>query len=216
MGWLITLGILTLLAILPLGVSLKYDAEGALARLILGPIRITLFPAKPKAKKEKPKKEKKAKPAKAEKTTPQKEPMPEKPSIPPKEEPKKGGSWTDFLPLVKTVLDFVGDFRRKLRVNRLELKLILAGDDPCDLGVNYGRAWAAVGNLMPQLEKIFVIKKRDVEVECDFASTEVLVIARLDLTITLGRLLVTVVRFAFRAIKQYIQINKKRKGGAKV
>ena len=216
MGWLITLGILTLLAILPLGVSLKYDAEGAFVWLVLGPVRIKLFPAKPKEKKEKPKKEKKPESAKSEKASAKQEPMPPKPEIPPKEEPKKGGSWTDFLPLVKTVLDFLGDFRRKLRVNHLELKLVMAGDDPCDLAVNYGRAWAAVGNLMPQLEKIFVIKKRDVEVECDFTATETLVIARLDLTITLGRLLAAVVRFAFCALKQFIQIKNKRKGGAKV
>ena len=214
MGWLITLGILTALAILPLGVSLKYNADGALVRLILGPIRLTLFPTKTKEKKEKPKKEKKSKGEKKEKAA-KKEPMPEKPQIPPKEEPQKGGSWTDFLPLVKTVLDFLGDFRRKLRVNRLELKLIMAADDPCDLAVNYGRAWAAVGNLMPQLEKIFVIQKRDVEVECDFTAAKTLVIARLDLTITLGRLLAAVVRFAFRALVKFLQIKNKRKGGAK-
>jgi len=216
MGWLITLGILTLLAILPLGVSLKYDAEGALVRLILGPVRLTIFPAKPKEKKEKPKKESKPTTTKSEKAEAQKPAMPEKPEIPPKEEPNKGGNWTDFLPLVNTVLDFLGDFRRKLRVNYLQLKLIMAGDDPCNLGINYGRAWAAVGNLMPQLEKIFVIKKRDVEVECDFTSNQTQVIARLDLTITLGRLLAAVVRFALRALKQFIQIKNKRKGGAKV
>ena len=211
MGWLITLGILTLLAILPLGVSLKYNAEGALVRLILGPFRITLFPAKPKEKKDKPKKKQTAKNEKAADT------MPKKPEVPPKEEQKeKGGSWTDFLPLVKTVLDFLGDFRRKLRVNQLELKLTLAGDDPCDLATNYGRTWAAVGNLMPQLEKIFVIQKRDVDVECDFTATQTLVIARLDLTITLGRLLAAVVRFVFRAVKQFLQIQNSRKGGAKV
>ena len=216
MGWLITLGILAVLAILPLGVSLKYNADGALVRLILGPIRLTLFPAKPKEKKEKPKKEKKSKGNKQAKEGKNPD-MPEKPKIPPKEEEKKeaGGSWTDFLPLVETVLDFLGDFRRKLRVNRLELKLIMAADDPCDLAVNYGRAWAAVGNLIPRLEKIFVIQKRDIEVECDFTATKTLVIARLDLTITLGRLLAAVVRFAVRALIRFIQIKNKRKGGAK-
>lgn len=216
MGWLITLGILTLLAILPLGVSVKYNSEGPLVRLILGPVRMTVFPAKKKEKKEKPKKEEKP----VEKAEEKKSSAPIKPAIPPKEEEQQakesGGSWTDFLPLVKTVLDFLGDFRRKLRVNRLEMKLILAGDDPCDLGLNYGRAWAALGNLMPRLEEIFVIKKRDVEVECDFEATETLVTARLDMTITLGRLLAAVVRFAFRAIKQFLQIKNKRKGGAKL
>ena len=105
-------------------------------------------------------------------------------------------------------------FRRKLRLNVLELKLIMAANDPCDLAVNYGRAWAAVGNLLPQLERVFVIKKRDIEVECDFTASETLVIARLDLTITLGRLLGAVVVFAVRALREFLKIKKKRKGGA--
>jgi hypothetical protein len=96
----------------------------------------------------------------------------------------------------------------------LELKLIMAADDPCDLAVNYGRAWAAVGNLLPQLERIFVIKKRDIEVECDFTASQTLVIARLDISITLGRLLSAVVVFAVRALIEFLKIKKKRKGGA--
>ena len=96
----------------------------------------------------------------------------------------------------------------------MELKLIMAGDDPCDLAVNYGRAWAAVGNLMPQLEKWFVIKKRNIEVECDFEATQTLVIARLDLTITLGRLLTAVFKAAIRGLVEFLKLKKKRKGGA--
>lgn len=217
MGWLVTLGILTLLAVLPLGVSAKYDSDGALVRLILGPVKLTLFP-RPK-KENKPGREKKTTKEKApeEKTTPERQtPKSDSQSAAKPKEPKKksGGKLTDFLPLVRTVLDFLGDFRRKLRVNMLELKLIMSADDPCDLAVNYGRAWAAVGNLMPKLEKFLVIKKRNIEVECDFEADEPLVVARLDLTITLGRLLAAVFTFAFRALIQFLKITKKRKGGA--
>ena len=212
MGWWIALGVVFLLGILPLGVSARYSGEGPLLRVVIGPVRLTLFPRK--------KKEKKPKPAKktAEQPKKQEEPPP-KPPQPPKQEPaadkkEKGGSLLDFLPLVKVALNFLGDFRRKLRVNRLELKLILAGGDPCDLAVNYGRAWTAVGNLMPQLERLFVIKKRDVEVECDFTASETLVIARLDLTITLGRLLGLAIVYGVRALKEFLILQKKRKGGA--
>ena len=117
---------------------------------------------------------------------------------------------------MKELFRFLGNFRRKLRLNRLELKLIMAADDPCDLAVNYGRAWAAVGNLMPQLERFFVIQKRDVEVECDFTASKTLVIARLDITITLGRLLSAVAVFGVRALIQFLKIKKKRKGGAQL
>ena len=127
---------------------------------------------------------------------------------------EKGGSLLDFLPLVKTALDFLGDFRRKLRVDDLYLRLILASSDPCDLAVNYGKTWTAVGNLMPQLDRLFVIRKRDVEVQCDFAASDTTVIARVDITITLGRLLALVTVYGIRAVKEFLTIRKKRKGGA--
>ena len=130
------------------------------------------------------------------------------------EKKEKGGSLLDFLPLVRVALDLLGDFRRKLRLDRLELKLIMAADDPCDLAINYGRAWAALGNLFPLLERAFVIKKRDIEVECDFTVSETLIIARLDITITLGRIIALVVRYGIRALREYLKIMKLRKGGA--
>ena len=147
---------------------------------------------------------------------PKKEKVPKQKKKPdkPADNQEKGGSVTDFLPLLQLVFDFLGEFRRKLRVNRLELKLVLAGGDPCNLAVNYGKAWAAVGNLMPQLERFFVISKRDVEVECDFTAGQTLIIARLDLTITIGRLLRMAVRYGIRAVREYMKIINKRKGGA--
>ena len=214
MGWLITLGIVFLLAVIPLGIRIRYNSEGMVLKIIAGPVKITLLPRPKKEKKEKKKKESKKKATPAEEENLPKPPQPPKAPKEKKTKGEKGGSLTDFLPLVKVALDFLGDFRRKLRLDNLYLRLILAADDPCDLAVNYGRAWAAVGNLIPQLEKWFVIKKRDVEVECDFEASEILVIAHLDLTITFGRLLAAVVKFAVRALIEYLKLKKKRKGGA--
>jgi hypothetical protein len=213
MGWLIAFGILFLLAILPLGASVKYNADGPLVRIIAGPIRFTVFPMKKKEKK--PKKEKPEKVEPEIKTEPEPVAQSDEKAAEPKEEKKeKGGSLLDFLPLVQVALDLLGDFRRKLRLNRLELKLIMAADDPCDLAVNYGRAWAAIGNLFPLLERAFVIKKRDIEVECDFTASQMLIIARLDITITLGRIIALAVRYGIRALREYLKIMKLRKGGA--
>ena len=212
MGWIITLGILVLLATLPLGASVKYDADGPLVRLIAGPVKITLFPRPKKPEKEKKQKEQKAesKPAAKKKPAQKKAEEPEKQP----EEKKSGGPVTDFLPLLKVALDLLNDFRRKLRVNRLEVKLVMAGGDPCDLAINYGKAWAAIGNLMPRLEKVLVIKKRDIDVECDFVASKTTIYARLDLTITLGRILAIAVVYGFRAIVELMKIKNKRKGGA--
>lgn len=214
MGWLIALGIVLLLAVIPVGVRIRYNAEGALVKVIAGPLKIKVFPLPKKEKKEKKKKEPKKKTEDPEDKNLPKPPQPPKKKKEKKPKEEKGGSILDFLPLVQAAMDFLGEFRRKLRLDNIYLRLILAGDDPCDLAVNYGRAWAAVGNLMPQLEKWFVIKKRDIEVECDFEASETLVIAHLDLTITLGRLFTAAGRFAVRALKEFMNIKKKRKGGA--
>lgn len=203
MGWWIVLGIVALLAVLPVGISAGYDSGGVLLRAIAGPLKITLYPRKQKAKKEKETAYEEKKPK--ESTLKKPEPVVEK---------KKGGSITDFLPLVHVALDFLGEMRRKLRVKRLEMKLIMAGGDPCDLAVNYGKAWAVLGNLIPLLERAFVIRKRKVEVECDFTAEQTLVIARLDLTITIGRIVSLAFRYGFRAVREYLTIKNKRKGGA--
>lgn len=200
MGWLIVLAVILLLGILPLGASVKYDEGGLLARLIVGPLRFTVYPF-PEKKEEKKEDQPKRKKASSGKKTEDK----------PEAEKKTGGKLSDFKPLLETGLALLNDFRKKIRVDRLEMKLILAGDDPCDLAVNYGKAWTALGNLMPRLEQVLVIKKRDLQVECDFMADEVYIYARMDVTITLGRLVYLGVRYGVRALKQFMNIQK---GGA--
>ena len=196
MWWLIPLAVIAALCFLPLGLKAKYDEGGAAAWLMFGPVRTALYPSRKKEKK--PEKEASAE---QEKKTSGKE--------------KKGGSFSDFFPLLDAVLDFLGDLlRRKMRVKNLQAKVILAGDDPCDLAVNYGRAWAALGNLVPLLERFFIIKKRDLQVECDFTAEKTLIDAHLELTITLGRLLHLGLRHSIRVLREYTKIVKLRKGGA--
>ena len=206
MGWLIFLAILILLAILPLGASVLYDAEGPRVRIVAGPVKIQVFPMKKKPKKDKTKKEKpKKEPKKPAQAGEAQKPFPK---------PKTGGSWTDFLPLVQVALDLLNDLRRKLRVNELKLHLTLAGDDPCDLAVNYGRMNASLAALIAQLERVLVIQKRDVHVDCDFTASETVILARLDLTITLGRILSIAVRYGVRGLMTFLKIKKQREGGA--
>ena len=200
MGWLIALAVIVILACLPLGVSAKYDDGGPIVRLILGPVRYTVVPGKKKAKKAKTEKKAEEKPVSKNDQAPARK--------------QSGGKITDFIPIAKIVWELLTEFGRKLRINVLELKVILAGGDPCDLAVNYGRAWAALGNLDPQLERLFVIKKKDLEVECDFTADQTLIFARLDLTITLGRLVRLVFRYGIKALREYLKIYKTIKGGA--
>lgn len=201
MGWLIAGLILFCFAWIPVGVRCRYDANGPGAWLLIGPVHWKIYPGKGK----KPKKREKK---------PQEKERPVKKKNGSTEPEKKGGRLKDFLPLLQVAKDFLGDFRRKLRVNRLEMKLTMAGDEPCDLAVNYGRAWAAVGNILPQLERLFVIKKRQIDVDRDFVGSETTFFLRMDLTLTLWRIFSLVVPHGVRALREYLKINDKKKGGA--
>ena len=205
MGWLIFLAILIGLGCVPLGVRLRYDEDGPLAAVLLGRLPIVLYPLpgwlKKLTSREKKDGEKKPKKEKPKKEKPPKDTVGEAP---------QGGSWKKFLPLVRLGLHFLGDFRRKLRVNRLVLRLTLAGDDPCDLAVNYGRAWAAVGNLLAAMQRAFVIQKRDVEVQCDFLGEETKVVFAMDLTITLGRVLGLLVKYGIRAVTILLKMKNQK------
>ena len=198
MGWLIALAIIILLAILPLGVSAKYDAAGLEAYLTVAFWKKALYPAPDKQEEKKEKKEDPAKQKKSGGASNQKK-------------KEQGGKLTDFMPLVETGLALLNDLRKKIRVKNLQANIILAGDDPCDLATNYGRAWAALGNFWPRLERVFVIKKRDVQLQCDFTASQTLITAQIHVTLTFGRLLYLVVRYGTRALKQYLNI---KKGGA--
>ena len=200
MGWLIALGVLTLIAILPIGVSAIYDADGPRVYATVAIVRILLFPTRKKDKKHKQEVKKQTK---TQSTTQKKTTSP------------KGGSIHDFLPVVDTVLDFVAAFGRKLRITHLQMNLILAGDDPCDLAQNYGRAWTALGNVFSLLNNAFVIKKRDLEVQCDFLADKTTITARADLSITVGRVVSLALFRGIPVLRELLKIMNKRKGGAK-
>lgn len=205
MGWLIALGVIFLIALIPLGVLVKYDSQGFLVRIVAGFLRFTVFPLKNKKKQKKAPSEKpKQEPPKKANESQEKKENP----------PKKGGSIRVFFPLIHILLDFMNQFRKKLTINKLQIKLILAGEDPCDLAVNYGRAWAALANFMPALENAFTIKKRDCEVECDFTATETLVKAQVELTLRFWEICQLGIVYGFLLIKELLILKKKRKGGA--
>ena len=199
MGWLFALGILILLGFMPLGICGVYDAGGPTAKLLVGPVRISLYPRQKKDKKVKVKKNK-----------PKQEVATHNTGNP----EKKGGNYSEFLPYLNILLDFLGELRKKMRVKRMEMLLCMAGGDPCELGINYGRAWAAVGTLMPQLEQLFVIERRDVQVLCDFTQVQTTLYFRVEIAISLGGFLGLLMRYGWRALKEYRKVNNNKKGGA--
>ena len=98
--------------------------------------------------------------------------------------------------------DTLGDLRRKLRVNELTLYVRIGGsDDPAKAAMGYGRAWAAIGAITPSLERLFVIKKRDIQPALDYTISNTQVDAHLVTTITIGRSLALALRAGIRFLK---------------
>lgn len=196
MGWIVGIGIVILLAWLPLGILFRYDETGTSLKIAIGFWKISVLPRK-----------------KQQKTGNKKKQKTEAEKIPSTQEKTEtvGGSLTDFLPLVDLTLDFLRDVRHRLRVRCMELKIMLAGEDPAKLAIHYGNAWAALGNLIPGLERAFVIQHRDIAVMCDFAGDATTVYACLEVTMTLGRLICLSVSYGVRAVTKYMKIQKKRK-----
>lgn len=199
-GWVIALAVLAAIWFFPVGALLRYDDQGPRVKLILSLIRVQVYPWKKREKK----KEKKKSSAPKQKSQPKAEKAPT----------ESGGSLKDFLPLVPKVLDLLVDFRKSLRINRLEVHVVMAGGAPDRLAVNYGKAWAAIGSLDNELERLFTIRRKELDVQCDFCGSESTATARLEITITVGRLLRLGVRHGIRILPQLLNIQKLRKGGA--
>lgn len=195
MGWLIALFGIVLLGFMPIGVYASYDRSGPVASLVVGSFRIRLYPKRKTGSKGG--------------TASQKDDFEQNAS----RTKKQWGSFSDFKSIAELVFEFLTDFRRKLRIRNLEFKLILAESDPCDLSIHYGLGWALLGNLMPQLERLFVIQKRNLEIACDYTAEEMQLEARIDMAISLGRLLWIALYHGPRILRKYNSIVKQTKGG---
>lgn len=191
MIWLVLLVLLILLLLLPVGIFAEFDAVGLRVKLIVGLFRIRLYPRK---KQDKVKKNtEKSERFEGAKTS----------------EKKSGGSFEAFMSALQLVLDILKDLREKIWINNLVFNLTLAGDDPSDLSVNYGRCCGALGAAIPQIERLFYIKKRQLEVQCDYTADKPTVTALIDITIPVYKLLLLCCFHGVRVLKKYREyINK--------
>lgn len=196
MGWLICLAVILLIALIPLAFRIRYDENGFFVQLRIAGIGIQIYPGRSKNKRQG-----------SHKHTPQKQ----KKKSENNEKSEKGGSIKDFLPIVRTALSFLDKLRQKIRITNLKMHLTLCDPDPYNLSIKYGRGWAILGNIMPLAEQVFVIKRRDLSISCDYAGAKTTLYASCDIRITFGRLLYIVLYYGIIALKQYLDIKNSKK-----
>lgn len=202
--------LLGIICCIPVGVTGEYSQAGARAVAHVGPFRILLYPRPPKkpgeAQGARPEKAQKPKKPKKTRKTKQKQPAGE-------ETPKQGGGVSMFREIIGMVLEAQAEVRNRLRIQELTMYLTVGGrgDDPAKSAMLYGSAWAAVGGLMPLLERAFRIEKRDIQANVDFLSEKTTIYARATAKITVGAILRMGGYYGVRGLKLYRK--HKKKGG---
>lgn len=166
MVFLIILGVLVLLIaallLIPLGADIGYEQGKIHVSATVAGAELRLFPRKKKPDSGEPKPPKKKK-KKKEKKPKEDKPRDEKP----KEKKKLDITLDEILDLLKAVLHGLGHFTRRIRVDRFVLHLIVAGNDPYNVAMAYGKINAWLSAMAPACTKLNA-KNSDVWTAVDF------------------------------------------------
>lgn len=185
----------------------------------MGPFRLRLLPWKEK----KPKKQKKSE--KPEEAKPQNREPP--PSPPPQAErpgeaarpapqirkekestPVSGGMEKLDIPyimdLIHLGLSAMGQFRRVLRVDRFLLDCAIATGDAAKTAMAYGAAAAGVGMFLPLLEENLRVRKKDIQVICDFEGTE----SQIFLEVQVSALVFQLLIIGIKVLRGFLRLRK--------
>lgn len=178
----VVLGVLALLVLLILvlrvGILAGYDRGAPWARLCLGPVRLALWPRKPK-KKERPKRDKKKRAKRPKESRTQRAARP-RPRLTP----------ALVRALLGPIRAALGRLRRAVRIDTVALRLIWAEEDPADAAVHYGRLWAALEAALALLRANVTVREDDLALTIDFTRERPeLVSLRFGASAALGRLL---------------------------
>lgn len=216
---LFLLVLLLLVLLLPARVRVMLRQEKFFLWVGLGPFRLRLLPWKEK----KPKKQKK--PEKQEEAKPQKRESP--PSPPPQAErpgeaagpatqirkekestPVSGGMDKLDIPyimdLIHLGLSAMGQFRRALRVDRFLLDCAIATGDAAKTAMAYGAAAAGVGMFLPLLEENLRVRKKDIQVICDFEGTE----SQIFLEVQVSALVFQLLIIGIKVLRGFLRLRK--------
>ena len=196
---IILLLLILLIFFVPYGIDAGYE-EGVLSlRVKAGPFRITLYPKKPLTEKQKAKKRKKKEKAEAKKKAEQeKEGKEKKPkgtdeTITVREKRKLDPEF--LLALLKMALHAIRRFFRSFSVDFFKLHCTVAGSDPYNVAMTYGRLCAAAEELPVLCGGVVRVHRRDVAIGCDFTETRPVIDIRFVLSLQLYKIVHLAVAF---------------------
>lgn len=197
-GWIILIAILAvliLISLIRLGGRAKYSPDGFFAYVLVGSVKIQLFPMKPK---DKPKK------AKAPKDKQTKE---KKKAV--SAEGEKPGTVGRLLKLLPTVAEAAGALKRRIRIDHLVLTVIWGAEDAASAALGYGKANALLGMIWPLLDNNFKVKKCDWQIDVDYGKAAPEFTADAAITISIGQLISFAVHYGVKLLMNWSRSGKR-------
>ena len=169
--------LIVVLLLIPVKIRISY-ADGALVlRVQYGPVKLQLFPM------EKQKEDKKKKPSKPK----EKKEKPEK-----KKKPKAKINREQILYALENLPPILGRALRRtgrsIRIEPLKVHLLVAGNNPADTALLYGRLEAALGAGLPILHSVMRIREQDIQLFLDFTERKMDAIADVGVVLRPGSL----------------------------
>lgn len=183
-----------LIALLRVGAEVRFG-DALTVKLRIGPLRLTVLPAKEK----KPKKAKKKKP----------QPESDAEAAPEKKRALPKFALSELRDLVSTVLSALGAMLRKtckrMRIDPLEVYVTLGGSDPADIAQRYGYASAAMWALMPRLEQLFTIPDPSLHLRMDYSAPKTKAEGSVGLSFRISDLVAIVLALLVPLVKWFLR-----------
>lgn len=171
---LIVAAVLTLIAWIKCSIQILYDEEKLLVELRCLGIRYCLVGGKKKP----PKKKKK----KCSKESLQ-------PKQPVAQQPEKKINFRPYLPYWREILELIGRILTAPTIDLLRFEAEAGGKDAADCAMDYGRLWAAAGTVLPVVETIFQVEKREISILCNYEKSSVEICAEVRLSLRIYEIL---------------------------
>lgn len=189
---------LLLLSLVKVGVRVVWNCGELAIRFVAGPFRIALPKKKAKKQPKKPAAKKAVKiNVEAEK---------------PKKNSSAGRLWLQAaLAHWQELLALIGRTVRTPVLDRLILHLTVGGTDAAACALNYGRVCAAVGGILPVLENTFRIRRRDIQVQWDYAQQGLDCFVQAELTVRIYEMLALAAASLKLLLRLYQEIKMKQK-----
>lgn len=177
-----------LLRLVRLGALAEYSAAGLRLKLKVGPLRLMLYPRKPKRPRRKA-----GKSSRREKKT----------GGTPAAGAGRRAAGAGEAVLLPLIAEAAGRFRRKLRIDVFQLEVTAAAPDPAAAALCFGGANAFIGMIWPLVEQNFNVKERRLRTRVDFDAERPSVYLYAAATLTAGQALALGLRLTTRFLAEF-------------